>query len=217
MAISDPIRGQMREIRARYPRSRSAVMPCLHLAQSVEGYISPEAVGVVAQELDLTPAEVTAVATFYTMYLRGQGGEYRIGVCINSLCAILGGDDIWESLVDYVGVDNFETTSDGKISMERIECQAACTHAPVMTVNWEFMDNQTPESARQIVDTIRRGDPVASTRGPREIPAFAAVGESLAGVDDRLADTDVGLDDLTLVGLRVARERGHSAPPVGEG
>jgi len=217
MAISDPVRGQMREISARYPRSRSAVMPCLHLAQSVEGYISPEAVGVVAQELDLTPAEVTAVATFYTMYLREQGGEYRIGVCINSLCAILGGDDIWESLVDYVGVGNFETTSDGKISIERIECQAACSHAPVMTVNWEFMDNQTPESARQIVDTIRGGDPVASTRGPREIPGFAAVGESLAGVDDRLADSDVGLDDLTLVGLRVARERGHSAPPAGEG
>lgn len=212
MAISDSTRGQMREIIARYPRSRSAVMPCLHLAQSVEGHVSPEAIAVVADELGLTPAEVTAVATFYTMYLRERGGEYRIGVCINSLCAILGGDEIWESLVDYVGIGNLETTPDGKISMERIECQAACTHAPVMTVNWEFLDNQTPQSAREVVDSIRSGEPVASTRGPREVASFSTVGESLAGVDDRLSDSDVALDELTLAGLHAARERGHAAP-----
>ncbi|MFZ0324137.1 MAG: NAD(P)H-dependent oxidoreductase subunit E [Actinomycetes bacterium] len=212
MAISDETRVQMREIIALYPRSRSAVMPCLHLAQSVEGYVSPEAISVVADELAMSQAEVTAVATFYTMYLRGEAGEYRIGVCINSLCAILGGDDIWESLVDYVGVGSFETTDDGAISLERIECQAACTHAPVMTVNWEFLDNQTPESARSLVDTIRSGGPVGCSRGPKVVQPFSTVGEALAGVDDRLSETDVALDELMLAGLRVARERGHVAP-----
>lgn len=216
MAITDETRAQMRAIRERYPRARSAVMPCLHLAQSVEGHVSPEAVDVVADELGMTHAEVTAVATFYTMYLRGDAGRYRIGVCVNSLCAVLGGDEIWDSLVDHVGVGNFETTPDGAVTLERIECQAACTHAPVMTVNWEFLDNQTPASARELVDRLRAGETVAATRGPRVVPTFDAVGESLAGVDERLSDDDVALDDETLVGLRRARELGQAAPSAKE-
>jgi NADH-quinone oxidoreductase subunit E len=212
MAISDAMRVQLREIRARYPHGRSAVMPCLHLAQATEGYVSPAAISAVAEELAMTHAEVTAVATFYTMYLRQPGGRYRIGVCINSLCAILGGDDLWEALVDYLGVGNSETTPDGLISLERIECQAACTHAPVMTLNWELLDNQTPSSAREVVDRLRAGEPVAATRGPRQVPPFSAIGESLAGFDDRLGLDDVALDDQTLAGLRTARELGHEAP-----
>jgi NADH-quinone oxidoreductase subunit E len=212
MAITDETRARMRAIRERYPRARSAVMPCLHLAQSVEGHITPEAVDVVADELGMTHAEVTAVATFYTMYLRGDAGKYRIGVCVNSLCAVLGGDEVWDSLVDHVGVGNLETTPDGKITLERIECQAACTHAPAMTLNWELLDDQSPAKARELVDRIRAGEDVSATRGPRVVPTFEAVGESLAGVDDRLSADDVALDEQTLVGLRRARELGQSAP-----
>jgi NADH-quinone oxidoreductase subunit E len=211
----DDLAQQMREIVARYPQPRSAVMPLLHLLQSRDGSVTPEAVDEVAELLGMSRAEVFGVATFYTMYLRKPGGKYRIGVCINSLCAILGGDEIWESLVDYVGVGNFETTDDGLISLERIECQAACTHAPVMTLNWEFMDNQTTASARDLVDRLRAGEPVASTRGPRVVPEIDAVGRSLAGVDALLDDTDNGLDDQTLAGLRLARELGHTVPDEG--
>ena len=84
------------------------------------------------------------MATFYTMYLRRPRRRVPHRRLRQLVVRVLGGDEIWESLVDYVGVGNFETTPDGKITMERIECQAACTHAPVMTVNWEFLDNQTP-------------------------------------------------------------------------
>ena len=212
MAISEQLREKMREIKQRYPRGRSAVMPCLHLAQAAEGWVSPEVVGVVADELDMTHAEVTAVATFYTMYLRSPAGRSRVGVCTNSLCAILGGDEIWDALVDYVGVGHNETTADGEITLERIECQAACTHAPVMTVNWELLDNQTARSACDLIDTIRAGRPVAATRGPLTIGSMALVGESLAGVDDGLSASDVALDEQTLVGLRTAQSLGHVAP-----
>lgn len=217
MAITDQLRAQWRAIRQRYPRPRSAVMPCLHLAQSVEGSVSPEAIEAIAEELDLTPAEVTGVSTFYTMYLKSAGGKYRVGVCINSMCAVLGGDEIWDTLVDYVGIDHFETTPDGLISLERIECQAACTHAPVMTLNWEFLDQQTPESARQLVDRLRAGETVAATRGTQRIETFDAVGETLAGVDQRLSPDDVALDDIVLAGLREAKQRGHAAPAAAKG
>jgi NADH-quinone oxidoreductase subunit E len=211
----DVLTQQMREIVARYPQPRSAVMPLLHLLQSRDGSVTPAAIDEIAELLGMSRAEVFGVATFYTMYLRKPGGKYRIGVCINSLCAILGGDEIWESLVDYVGVGNFETTDDGLLSLERIECQAACTHAPVMTLNWEYLDNQTPSSARDIVDRLRAGETITSTRGPRAIPEIDAVGRSLAGVDAALDDTDSGLDDQTLAGLRLARELGHSVPDQG--
>jgi NADH-quinone oxidoreductase subunit E len=211
----DVLTQQMREVVARYPQPRSAVMPLLHLLQSRDGSVTPAAIDEIAELLGMSRAEVFGVATFYTMYLRKPGGKYRIGVCINSLCAILGGDEIWESLVDYVGVGNFETTSDGLLSLERIECQAACTHAPVMTLNWEYLDNQTPSSARDIVDRLRAGETITSTRGPRAIPEIDAVGRSLAGVDAALDDTDSGLDDQTLAGLRLARELGHSVPDQG--
>jgi NADH-quinone oxidoreductase subunit E len=215
MTTTDEERAQMRDIVARYPQPRSAVMPLLHLAQSRDGAVTAPAIDDIAELLGMSRAEVSGVASFYTMYLRQVGGKFRVGVCINSLCAILGGDEIWESLVDYVGVGNLETTDDGLVSLERIECQAACTHAPVMTLNWEFLDNQTPTSARDIVDRIRAGEPVASTRGPQVIPQIDAVGRSLAGVDDLLNDTDNGLDDLTLAGLTLAKQLGHTVPAQG--
>lgn len=211
----DVLAQQMREIVQRYPQPRSAVMPLLHLLQSRDGSVTSAAIDEIADLLGMSRAEVSGVATFYTMYLRKPGGKYRIGVCINSLCAILGGDEIWESLVDYLGVGHFETTDDGLLSLERIECQAACTHAPVMTLNWEYLDNQTPTTARDLVDRLRAGETVASTRGPRAIPQIDAVGRSLAGVDAGLDDTDNGLDEQTLAGLRLARELGHTVPDQG--
>src|SRR5690606_12973939 len=125
-----------------------------------------------AEVLGLTPAEVSGVATFYTMYKRRPVGDYHVGVCTNTLCAVMGGDQILERLEAHLGVGNDETAErrDGDVatvSVEHIECNAACDYAPVLMVNWEFMDNQTPESAVQLVDDLRAGKPVESTRGPR--------------------------------------------------
>jgi NADH-quinone oxidoreductase subunit E len=202
---------ELREIAARYPEARSGLLPMLHLVQSVEGRITPEGIEACAEVLGITAAEVNGVATFYTMYKRKPVGDYHVGVCTNTLCAIMGGDAIFERLKDHLDVGNDETTEDGKITLEHVECNAACDFAPVMMVNWEFMDNQTPESAVQVVDDLRAGNPVHSTRGPR-ICTWREAERVLAGFPDDLADEGPAAGPASLAGLKVARERGWKAP-----
>ncbi len=213
MSFSEQTREKARDIISRYPQSRSALLPMLHLVQSEEGYVSADGIAFCAEELALTTADVAAVATFYTMYHRKPVGEYHIGVCINPGCGILGGDTIWSTLCERLGIGNDEVTEDGKISLERIECQAACTHAPVMTANWEFLDNMTPESAIDAVEKLRRGEEVKSTRGPR-IRTFKENELTLAGFDDGLAAEGGNADSFMLAGLNRAKELGQSAPEV---
>lgn len=216
MAISETTRVEMREIIARYPQSRSAIMPMLHLVQSVEGYVTPEGIEVIAEELGLSTAQVSAVATFYTQYKRRPTGEYHVGVCTNTLCAVLGGDEIFASLKDYLGVGNDGVTDDGKISVEHIECNAACDYAPVVMVNWEFFDNQTPASAREVVDSLRAGEEVRSTRGPK-VCSFKEISRVLAGFEDGLAGEGPSAGEPSLLGLKIARERGMTAPAMPSG
>src|SRR5829696_4191887 len=111
--LTEQTRLEAREIIARYPKKRSALLPMLHLVQSEEGYVSPEGIALCAEELGLTKAEVGAVATFYTMYRRKPAGTYHVGVCTNTLCAVLGGDVIFDSLKEHLGIGNNETTADG--------------------------------------------------------------------------------------------------------
>lgn len=154
-----------KEVIARYPDSRSALLPLLHLTQSEEGFVSRTGMAFCAERLGLTTAEVTAVATFYSMYRRKPSGDYQVGVCTNTLCAVMGGDAIYDRLKEHLGVGKDETTEDGKVTLENIECNAACDFAPVVMVNWEFFDNQTPESATRLVDDLIAGRTVEPTRG----------------------------------------------------
>lgn len=216
MAYDESVMAQMREIIERYPKSRSAVMPLLHLVQSVDDEITPEGMRVIADELGLTTAEVTAVATFYTMYKRRPVGKHHIGVCTNTLCALLGGDAVYDAISERLGAGHDERDADGNFWLERIECQAACTHAPVMTVDWEFMDCQTPQSALDVIDRLARGEEVVSTRGP-VIRDFQATEHTLAFPVDGLAGEGGEADAIMLAGLTVARERGMTAPAPGEG
>jgi NADH-quinone oxidoreductase subunit E len=211
MALTDETRAEMAELASRYPQPRSALLPMLHLVQAEEGYVTGDGIVMCAEVLGLTSAEVKAVATFYTMFKDEPVGTHHIGVCINPGCGILGGDAIWEALSGDLGVGHDEVTGDGAISLERIECQAACTHAPVMTVNWEFMDSMTPESARQLVEDLRAGREVKSTRGP-VIRDFKACERTLSGIDDDGLGDEPATDDLMLAGLRYAREHGMTAP-----
>jgi len=145
-------------ILARYPEHpRSGLLPLLHLVQSEDGFVSPDGIAFCARVLGLTTAEVSAVATFYTQFKRKPNGTYTVGVCTNTLCAIMGGDAIFDELAEHLGIGHDETTPDGAITLERIECNAACDYAPVMMVNWEFFDEQTPDSARDVVDRARGG------------------------------------------------------------
>src|SRR3954468_11138762 len=212
--IVDATIAEMRELAARYPVGRSALLPMLHLVQSVEGRITPEGIEVCADVLGLTGAEVSAVATFYTMYKRRPVGDYHVGVCTNTLCAVMGGDLIFERLKDHLDVGNDETTADGAITLEHLECNAACDYAPVMMVNWEFMDNMTPESATRLVDDLRAGVEVRSTRGPR-ICTWRQAERVLAGFPDDLADEGPSAGPASLAGLGLAREHGWAAPRQG--
>ena len=195
----------MDSIIARYPRSRSAVMPLLHYVQALDGYVTPRGIEKIAELLEISTAEVTAVSSFYTQYRTEPAGEYHVGVCINTLCAVMGGDAIYESLEEHLGIKNHETTSDGKVSIERIECNAACDYAPVVMVNWEFYDNQTPQSVKDLVDSARAGKPTAPTRGPKTLRTWKQNSEVLAGLNDGLANEGVAAGEATLLGLRIAK------------
>ncbi|MCA5895043.1 NADH-quinone oxidoreductase subunit NuoE [Isoptericola sp. NEAU-Y5] len=193
------------QIRSRYPDPRSGLLPMLHLVQSVDGYVSRDGILFCAEQLELTPAEVSAVATFYTQYKRHPNGTYTVGVCTNTLCAVMGGDAIFDELSDHLGVGHDETTEDGAITLERVECNAACDFAPVVMVNWEFFDNQTPETATDLTDRLRAGEDVAPTRGAAKVCSFKHVSRVLAGFDDGRAGEGVGAGEPSLAGLRLAR------------
>ncbi|HEV2636097.1 MAG TPA: NADH-quinone oxidoreductase subunit NuoE [Actinocrinis sp.] len=200
-------------ILARYPQSRSALLPLLHLVQSEEGFVSGDGILYCAQKLGLTTAEVSAVSTFYSMYKRRDVGEYHVGVCTNTLCAVMGGDAILATLEDHLGVGNDERTETDEqhpaaLTLEHIECNAACDYAPVMMVNWEFFDNMTPEKAVDLVDRLRSGEPVQATRGP-VVCGFKAAERILAGFEDQRPDAIDGggpAGPASLEGLKLVRQ-----------
>lgn len=196
---------------SRYPQPRSALLPLLHLVQSEDGYLTGAGIAFCAHQLDLSEAEVTAVATFYSMYRRSPTGEYLIGVCTNTLCAVMGGDAILETLEAELGVHAGQTTGDGTITLEHIECNAACDYAPVVMVNWEFFDNQTPSSAIELANTLRAGRAVTPSRGG-PLCSFRQTARILAGLDGGGDDDGGKPGAATLAGLRVAHELGMTAP-----
>ena len=147
---------EAREVMARYPQARSALLPMLHLVQSVQGYVSPEGVGFCARLLGLTKAEVGAVATFYTMYKRHPTGRHLVSVCTNTLCAVMGGDAIWDEVTHHLGIGHDETTPDGMFTLQQSECLGACADSPVMLVNdrtmCSFMSN---DKLDQLIDGLK--------------------------------------------------------------
>jgi NADH-quinone oxidoreductase subunit E len=214
-SFTDEDKNILESLAAKYPERRSALLPMLHYVQSIQGMVSPAGIQLCAQVLDLTPAEVAGVATFYTMFKRFPMGKHHIGVCTNTLCAVLGGDELWKQLTDALGIGHDETSADGLFTLERIECQAACTVAPVVTVNWEFMDSMNPESLKILIEKLKTGAPVQSTRGV-EITSISDSGKLFAGINDGKYGQSPLADDSMLAGLRVAQER-NMAAPAGKG
>jgi len=211
----DELRQAAKEIIGRYPpgRSRSALLPLLHLVQSHEGYVSADGIAFCATELGLTRAEVAAVASFYTMYKREPTGDFLVSVCTNTMCDSLGGQRVFDELSAELGVGHDETTADGTITLEHAECLAACDYGPVLTVNYEFFDNVTPDSARDLVRALKAGERPKPSRGAR-LCTLREISRQLAGyADDRpeaVADGVAG--DASLAGLRLAAANGVTAP-----
>lgn len=209
--ITDETIAEMRQLAARYPEARSALLPMLHLVQSVDGRVSPRGIEVCAEVLGITAAQVSGVATFYTMYKRRPAGKHHVGVCTTALCAVMGGDALLDHVSDKLGINEGETSADGTFSLERLECNAACDYAPVMMVNWEFMDYMDPDKADQLLDDLAAGNPVQSTRGAT-ITSWREAERVIAGFPDGRADEGPAGGEASLLGLKVANERGWKAP-----
>jgi NADH-quinone oxidoreductase subunit E len=185
------LREDATEIIGRYPKARSALLPLLYLVQAEDGYVSEDGIKFCAEVLEITETEVLGVATFYTMYKHEPAAEYQMGVCTNTTCAIMGGDQIYAELAAYIGGEDAAhgnghhdiKSPDGKVAVERLECNAACDYAHV-----------------------------APTRGPSRLCTWKQANRILAGYGDGQAAEGPSAGHASLVGLKLAKERGWKAP-----
>jgi len=213
MPFSEETQVRAKEMMARYPegRSRSALLPMLHLVQAEQGCVSAEGIAFCAETLGLTRAEVGAVATFYTMYKRKPAGDWLVSVCTNTMCDVLGGRKVFDLVSEYLEVGHDETTADGNITLEHAECLAACDYGPVMTVNYEFFDRVDVESALDVVTRLQQGERPTPSRGAR-LCTLKEMAVQLAGFPESrleaLADGVAG--EATLRGNRLVEEHGVS-------
>jgi NADH-quinone oxidoreductase subunit E len=171
MAFSPSNLETAREILARYPQKKSAVLPLLHLAQDQEGYVTPDAIEEVAELLDLTPALVLGTCSFYTMFKREPVGKLLVSVCTNVSCLVNGGPDLLTHLTHHYA-------DDPDVTVEEVECIAACDLAPVLQVNYEFHGPLTGDTAVELIESYKRGDRVARTISGTAISSLKSAGSS---------------------------------------
>lgn len=138
------------ELVARYPKTKSAILPLAHLAQDQDGWVSPEAMEAIAALVDVTPAEVQGTVSFYTMFKREPVGKYLVSVCTNVSCLVLGGPELYEHLSDRYAADP-------DVTVEEVECLAACDGAPCLQVNYEYHLKLTPEAGEAVVEEYKSG------------------------------------------------------------
>lgn len=167
-----------REIIARYPRPRSALIPLLHLAQEQDGYLTEDAMAHIAELVGITPAEVLGTASFYEMFKRHPVGRYQINICTNIACQLLGGEELLEHAEEVLGIKAGGTTPDGLFSLEDVECIAACTEAPCLQVNYRYVERVSHDDFDRLIDDLRAG------RLDDDIPPHGV----LARVRQRLTD-----------------------------
>lgn len=146
-----------REIVARYPRPRSATIPLLHLAQQQDGYVTNEAMAHIGELVGATSAEVFGTASFYEMFKFEPVGKYLINICGTMSCALMGAEELIHHAEHRLGVKLGGTTSDGNFTLERAECQAACTEAPCLQVNYRFRYRVTTDEFDSLVDDLAAG------------------------------------------------------------
>jgi NADH-quinone oxidoreductase subunit E len=151
------LREEIRAAAAPYPDQRSGVMSGLRLAQEQYGWLPSEALAEVAEALDLTPAHVQAVASFYDMYHLAPVGEHLVEVCTNVSCALVGAQQVVEAFERELGVRAGETSEDGKVTLRTIECAGGCGYAPVVVVDHRYREPTRPEDVPGIVGELNGG------------------------------------------------------------
>ena len=142
-------------ILTRYPTKEAALLPTLHLAQEVWGWISPEVVHYVGSLLDLSPATVFGVVSFYNMYNQKPVGKYHVQVCTNLSCMIWRAYDIYEHLIDKLDVKPGDITKDGRYTVTEVECLGSCGTAPVVQVNNDYHENMTVDKMEQLLTKLK--------------------------------------------------------------
>ena len=186
-----------REIIGRYPVAKSAVILLCHLAQEQDGHLTDDAMAHIAELTGVTPAEVMGTASFYEMFKRHECGRYVVNVCTSISCHLMGGDELLHHAEEVLGIKAGATTPDGVFTLEGYECQAACTEAPALQVNYRYFHHVTPASFDQLVDDLRSGrldDTVPShgtlARERQRIPSDRAAGP--AAPDDETVPAWMG-------------------------
>ena len=171
------------EIIARYPRARSATIPLLHLAQEQQGYITNDAIRHIGELVGATSAEVLGTCTFYEMFKMEPVGKYLVNICGTMSCALMGADELMHRAEHKLGIKPGGTTADGLFTLEHAECQAACTEAPCLQVNYRYRYRVTPAEFDTLIDDLRAGKLSAEipqhgtvARVRQSIPADRAVG-----------------------------------------
>lgn len=156
--LSEQAVEEIRVLAAKYPSSRSAVLPALHVAQNEIGYITPEAMDTIAELLGMLRSDVEQVVTFYIMYRKNPTGKFVVKICDSISCYLRGSDELLAQAQQKLGVALTEPTADGKLMVQRIECLAACGAAPCIQVNDEYVYNVSPEQFNQILDELKTAD-----------------------------------------------------------
>jgi NADH-quinone oxidoreductase subunit E len=180
-----------RDIIARYPRRKSALIPLLHLSQEQNGYVTEDAMRHIAELLDVTPAEVYGTATFYEMFRFQPTGRYLINVCGTMSCALLGAHELMHHAEDVLGIKAGSTTPDGVFTLQHAECQAACTEAPTLQVNYRHRYRVTNADFDQLVDDLRAG------RLDNEIPPHGTLARNRQHIPADKAAGAVPPEDVT--------------------
>jgi len=145
---------QLDEILTRYPTKMAACIPLLHLCQEQNGWISEEVIQWVSKRLDIPPAHVQGVVTFYTLFNQKPVGRHQVWVCRTLPCALRGAGDVLHHCEKKLGIHAGETTPDGRITLRTAECLASCGTAPMMQVDKDYHENLTTERIDKILDSL---------------------------------------------------------------
>jgi NADH-quinone oxidoreductase subunit E len=180
-----------REIVARYPKKKSALIPLVHLSQEQNGYVTEDAMRHVAELVEVTAAEVYGTASFYEMFRFEPTGKYLINVCSTMSCALMGAGELMHHAEHVLGIKAGSTTPDGLFTLQHAECQAACTEAPTLQVNYRHRYRVTNADFDRLVDDLRAG------RLDNEIPPHGTLGRNRQHIPVDKAVGAVPPEDVT--------------------
>ncbi len=172
-----------KDIIARFPRVKSALIPVLHLAQEQDGYVSTEAMAHIAELMGLTAAEVYGTASFYEMFKFEPIGRYCVNICTNISCQLVGGWELLEHAEETLGIKAGSTTPDQMFTLEDVECIAACTESPALQVNYRYRNKVTPADFDALIAALRAGELF------EEIPPHGTLSQIRQGLPENWADT----------------------------